>query len=161
MIMNLIDESFENKKPDNSKKTAKIILLIIILLVIAIMGIFIAIVYIQNTTLKLYINGTLNDKVKEMMVIESDGKIYFPIKEISPYLEYESFNGEYTDKSESRSKCYIQNENEVANFSLNSNKIYKLNRTNGKSNYDYFYADKPIKSIKGILQHFGGTCACI
>lgn len=149
--MNLIDESFEPKKPDNSKKTTKIILIIMILLVIAIIGIFVAIVYIQNNTLKLYIDGALNDKVKEMMVVESDGKIYFPIKEISSYLGYESFNGEYTDKSESRSKCYIQSENEIANFSLNSNKVYKLKTANGTSNYDYFYADKPIKSINGNL----------
>ena len=32
--MNLIDESFETKKTDNSKKTAKIILAIIFILII-------------------------------------------------------------------------------------------------------------------------------
>ena len=51
--MNLIDESFETRKTDNSKKLAKIILAIIIILVIAIIGIFIALVYIQESTLKL------------------------------------------------------------------------------------------------------------
>ena len=30
-----------------------------------------------------------------------------------------TYNGEYTAKSEDRNKCYIQNDNEIANFSLN------------------------------------------
>ena len=112
--MNLIDESLETKKPDNSKKVAKIILIIIAILIIFIIGTFIAIVYIQDSELKLYINGNTNEKVKEMMVVESDGTIYFPIKEIASYLGYQSFNGEYADKSEEQSKCYIQNEEEEA-----------------------------------------------
>lgn len=149
--MNLIDESFETKKTDNSKTIAKIILAIIVVLILVIIGIFIAIVYIQDSTLKLYINGSVNEKVKEMMVVENDGTVYFPIKEVASYLGYESFNGEYTDKSEDASKCYIQDENEIANFALNSNKIYKLTTSNNTSNYDYFYADKPVKAINGKL----------
>ncbi len=149
--MNLIDDSFEPKKVNNSKKTTKIILILISILLIAIIAIFVAIVYIQDSTLKLYINGSINEKVKTMMVEEADGKIYFPIKEIAPYLGYESFNGEYTNKSEDASKCYIQSEEEIANFSLNSNKIYKLELSDNTKNYDYFYADKPIKAINGKL----------
>ena len=149
--MNLIDESFETKKTDNSKKIAKIILIIIAVLIIAIIGIFIAIVYIQDSTLKLYINGSTNEKVKEMMVVEEDGTVYFPIKEIASYLGYESYNGEYTDKSEEASKCYIQCEDEIANFTLNSNKIYKLTISNSNANYNYYYASKPVKAINGKL----------
>lgn len=149
--MNLIDEEFEPKKNDNSKKMTKIILIIISILVIAIIGIAIAIFYIQNNTLKLYINGVSNEKVKEMMVTDTDGTIYFPIKDVSKYLGYDSYSGEYTDKSEDASKCYIQNENEVANFSLNSNKIYKLDITENNANYQYSYAKKPVKAINGKL----------
>lgn len=149
--MNLIDESFEPQKKDNSKTISRVILAIIILLIIAIAGIFITIVYIQDSTLKLYVDGALNEKVKEMMVEEADGTIYFPIKDIASYLGYASFNGEYTDKSEDASKCYIQSENEIANFALNSNKIYKLTTSNNTSNYNYFYADKPIKAMNGKL----------
>ena len=149
--MNLIDESFEPKKTDNSKKMAKIILIVMSILIVAIIGIFIAIVYIQGNTLKLYIDGNVNEKVKEMMVAESDGTIYFPIKDIASYLGYESFNGEYTDKSEDASKCYIQSDDEVVNFALNSNKIYKLTTSDNTSNYEYFYISKPVKAINGKL----------
>lgn len=152
--MNLIDESFENEKQakvKDSKKMSKIILIIMAILVIAIIGIFVAIVYIQETTLKLYINGATNEKVKSIMVTDTDGTIYFPIRDFASYLGYESFSGEYTDKSEDASKCYIQNENEIANFALNSNKIYKLETSNNTANYEYFYAKKPVKAINGKL----------
>lgn len=149
--MNLIDESFEPKKTNNTKKITKIILIVISILILAIIGVFAAIVYIDSTTLKLYINGSENEKVKEMMVVESDGTIYFPIKDVASYLGYESFNGEYTDKSEEASKCYIQGEEEIANFALNSNKIYKLTTSDSTANYEYFYADKPVKAMNGKL----------
>ena len=149
--MNLIDESFETEKKDNSKTIAKIIIAIIALLIIFIIGIYIAIIYIQNSELRLYINGSTNEKVKEMMVVESDGEIYFPIRDIATYLGYESYNGEYTAKSEDANKCYIQNSNEIANFVLNSNKIYKLKISNNTSNYEYYYASKPVKAINGKL----------
>ena len=152
--MNIIDETFEPKeksKKSNPKNIAKIILIFIVILIVAIIAILGAIAYIQNKQLKLYINGTENEKVKDMMVVESDGTVYFPIRDIASYLEYESFSGEYVEKSENASKCYIQNKNEVANFSLNSNKIYKLDLADNSENYEYFYAKKPVKAINGKL----------
>ncbi|MBQ2937502.1 MAG: WG repeat-containing protein [Clostridia bacterium] len=149
--MNLIDGNFEPKKVDNSKKTVKIILITICVVIVAIIGIFIALVYMENTTLKLYIDGNINEKVKEMMVTESDGTIYLPIKDIASHLGYESFSGEYSDKSEDASKCYVQCEDEVANFSLNSNKIYKLTTSDSTANYEYYYTKEPVKAINGKL----------
>lgn len=149
--MNLIDESFEPKKTDNAKKISRIILAFIIILIIAIIAMMGAIMYIQTNTTKLYIDGKQSDKVLEMMVTDTDGTIYFPIKDIANYLGYESYNGEYTDKSEEASKCYIQSENEIANFTLNSEKIYKLAISKQQANYEYVYAKKPIKAINGKL----------
>ena len=111
--MNLIDESVNYKKKDSSKKVAKIILILIAVIIIAILSVLGVLMYIKNGELKLYIDGNSNDKVKDMMVVEADGTVYFPIKEIASYLGYQSYNGEYTDKSEDASKCYIQNENEI------------------------------------------------
>lgn len=149
--MNLIDESFEEKTDDKSKKIAKIILIIIVIVLLAIIGLTGALFYIQSNTLRLYINGSQNDKVKEMMVTEEDGTIYFPIKDIASYLGYKSYNGEYSDKSEDASKCYVQCSDEVANFTLNSKKIYKLTTSDNKADYEYYYTEKPVKAINGKL----------
>lgn len=149
--MNLIDESIDYKKKDNSKKIARIILIFIALIIIAIISVLGALMYIKNKELKLYIDGNVNDKVKNMMEVDDDGTVYFPVKDIASYLGYQSYNGEYTDKSEDASKCYVQNDNEIANFGLNSNKIYKLNLANSDGNYNYYYANKPVKAINGKL----------
>ena len=148
--MNLMEESFKPKKEDKSKKMAKIVLVCIVLIVFIIIGVAIAMVYVQSNTLKLTINGVANEKVKQMLVFDGD-KIYVPIKEIASYLGYECYNGEYNDKSEDPSKCYIQGENEITNFSLNSNKIYKLNLQEKDANYEYFYIDEPIIARNGVL----------
>ena len=149
--MNLIDESVDYKKKDNSKKIARIILIFIALIKIAIISVLGALMYIKNKELKLYIDGNVNDKVKNMMEVDDDGTVYFPVKDIASYIGYQSYNGEYTDKSEDASKCYVQNDNEIANFVLNSNKIYKLALENSDGNYNYYYANKPVKAINGKL----------
>ena len=149
--MSLIDESVDYKKKDNSKKIARIILIFIALIIIAIISVLGVLMYIKNKELKLYIDGNVNDKVKNMMEVDEDGTVYFPVKDIASYLGYQSYNGEYTDKSEDANKCYVQNDNEIANFVLNSNKIYKLALENSDGNYNYYYANKPVKAINGKL----------
>ncbi len=145
--MNIIEESFQTKEEKSKKMTSKIILGAIILLIILIIGIISYLMYIKNSQLKLTLDGQVNEKFKDMLIIENDGTIYIPIKEVAGILGYDSYNGEYSDKSEEQSKCYIQNENEVANFSLGSNKIYKLDLTTSTENYEYVYSKKPVKAI--------------
>ena len=148
--MNLIENSFEKNKIDSSKKIARIILIIIAILIIITIALVCTLVYIQQNTMRLTLNGQSNDKLLELLVFEDNGDIYVPIKEVASYFGYSSYNGDYSNKSEDISKCYVQSDNEVATFSLNSNKIYKLN-TNKGTDYDYFYMDKPVKAMNGVL----------
>ena len=149
--MNLIEESFQNKEEKKKRKTTKILLIAIILVVIIIIAIASYLMYLENAKLKFTLDGQLNEKIKELVVVEEDGTVYFPIKEIASYIGYESYNGEYSDKSEEPSKCYVQSENEIANFTLGSNKIYKLDLTDKNANYEYIYTKKPVKAINGVL----------
>ena len=139
------------KEEDKNKKIAKIILILMGVILVVIIGLIGAMAYIKSSELQVYLNGSANPKIKEMMVIEDDGTIYFPIKEIASYLGYKSYNGEYSDKSEDKNKCYVQCNDEVANFTLNSKKIYKLTTTQNNSNYEYYYTEKPVKAINGKL----------
>lgn len=149
--MNLIEEGFQEKEEKKKKMTTTIILSGIIILVIAIVSIIAYIMYVKSNTLKVYLDGKINDKLKELLMIEEDGTVYVPIKEIASYFGYESYNGEYTEKSENASKCYIQNENEVVNFTLNSKKIYILDLTKSSENYEYVYTKNPVKASDGVL----------
>lgn len=148
--MNLIEESFQEKKDVKRKKATTIILVAMAILVILIIAIVVYLFYIQSTTLKLAIDGQVNEKFKQLLVFEADDKIYAPIKEIASYFGYESYNGEYKEKSEDPSKCYVQSENEAVNFTLSSNKIYKLELSKDE-NYEYVYLKEPIKAINGVL----------
>jgi len=149
--MNLMEESFINKEEKKKKRTSGIILGAIIFLVILIIATTAYLLYIQSTTLRLALDGQQNEKLLQLLVFEENGTIYAPIKEIAGYLGYESYSGEYTDKSEDPSKCYVQNEKEIANFTLGSNKVYKLDLSNTNENYEYVYTKKPVKAINGVL----------
>lgn len=147
--MNLIEEDFKKEKNKKSNKAATIILVLIVLVVLAIIGIVIYMAYIKSNTLRLTIDGKSNEKLKSILVFEDDGKIYLPIKESAKYFNYESYNGEYNDISEEQSKCFVQNNNEVANFTLGSNKIYKVNLSTKE--YEYVYSENAVKAINGVL----------
>lgn len=149
--MNLIEESFQNKEQKKKKKVTKIILVAIVLVLVVIVAIISYLMYIQSTVMRLTKDGEINEKIKNLLVFEADGTIYAPIKEIATYFGYESYNGEYSEKSEIQSKCYVQSGNEVANFELGENKIYKLDLTKKNSDYEYIYIKKPVKAIDGVL----------
>ena len=78
--MNLLDENFVNKKEDKTRKIAAIVLVFIILIIIGIVAIIAYLGYIDSNTLKLQLNGQSNEKLKNLLVIEDDGTVYFPIK---------------------------------------------------------------------------------
>ena len=149
--MNLIEESFQNKEEKKKKRTTGIILGAIIFLVLLIIGIASYLFYIESTTMRVLLDDRSNESLKQILVFGDDGTIYVPIKEIASYFGYDSYNGEYTQRSEDQSKCYVQNENEVANFSLNSNTIYKLDLTTGTDNYENVYVDEPVIARNGVL----------
>ncbi len=149
--MNIIEESFQNKQEKKKRRTTRIILVAIILVVLIIIAIIGYLMYIRSTTLQLTIDGQPNKKIKELLVFEDNGIIYAPIKEIASYFGYDSYNGEYSEKSEQQSKCYVQSENEIANFELGQNKIYKLDLTENDENYEYVYIKNPVKAINGVL----------
>ena len=149
--MNLLDEDFSNNKGNKTKNIVKIIIVFMVLIVIAIIGIFSYMMYLKGTVLRVYVNDQESGDVKNLLVFENDGTIYVPVRTIATYLGYSSYNGEYSNRSEDNSKCYVQCEQEVANLTLNSNKIYKLNLEENKDNYTYIYMDKPVKAINGEL----------
>ena len=153
--MNIIEEDLKKgPRKDNSKLIAKIILAVIIILVLVIIGILITMAYIDNSQLRVYVDGSVNNDVKNLLMIQEDGTIYAPIKEIASYVGYKSYNGDSVNKSDERSKCYVECEDEVANFVLNSNVIHKISLTGASStgqNDEYYYMNNPVKAINGQL----------
>lgn len=151
--MNLIEENFQanQEKKENKSKTLRLMVLVgIVIVVISIFVIIGYLYYLEKSKLVVTLDGQLNDKIKEILVIE-DEKVYAPIKQMASYFGYESYSGEYIEKSESSSKCYVHSEKEVVDITLGSNKLYKVDLTNSSINYKYTYTEEPIKAINGEL----------
>ena len=150
--MNLLEESIQVKEDKKGKKAPTILLITICLVVLIIISIVVYLSYIKSNSLHLNLDGVPNNDIKKLLVFEEDGSIYVPIKEVAKYFQYESYNGEYNNASEEISRCYVQNDSEIANLSLGTKKIYKLDITKkSNSEYEMIEIDKPIKAINGVL----------
>ena len=150
--MELFDEDFmKNEKTDN-KKITTIIMIIMIFLIVMVLLVIGTMVYIKQTTLNVTLNGQSSNTIKNMISIDENNpqKVYVPIRKIAKLLGYNDYNGSYTTKSEEKNQCYVECENEVAMFALNSNVIYKT-LTDGNSDFEYFTIDEPVKSFDGEL----------
>ena len=148
--MNLIEESFQQKEEKKKKRTKGIVLGAIIFIILVIIAISCYLVYVQSTTMRLILDGQSNESLKQI-ILWKNGNMYFPIKEVASYLGYSSYNGEYSQRSEDQSKCYVQSENEVANFSLNSKTIYKLDLTTTGNDYETVEVEEAIFAEGGVL----------
>lgn len=147
--MNFIEQEFIPKKVDKSKRTLKILLILIILIVISIIAIIFVILALKKEPLKITLNGEINNDLKSIIEIAEDGTINIPIREIAPYLDYNSYNGDYFNKSENVDKCYVEIDEEVAVFTANSNRIEKINPKTSEATY--YLIKKPIQLINGKL----------
>lgn len=148
--MELYDES-ELQKSKKNKKISNIILILIILIFFIILGLIVVIMSLQTEKLLLTLDGKTNNDLMSILKFEDNNKIYIPIKKVANYLGYDSYNGNYSQPSEDTSKCYIQSENEITNFSLNSDIIYKIKPNSSTNSYESVQIDEPIKAIDGEL----------
>ena len=147
--MNLIGEQFVQNKVDKSKRLKTIILIAMIVVVVLIIAVMIMIPLFKEKKLVIKLNGEANTQIKDMLRFEEDGTIHVAIRDIAETLGYTSFSGNYINKSEDTSQCYIETNEEVVNFYNNSDKIEKID-TNTKE-ITYFYLDEPVQMIDGKL----------
>ncbi|MBR3255914.1 MAG: WG repeat-containing protein [Clostridia bacterium] len=133
--MNLMDNEIKPKKDDKTKKASRIILILMILLLIGIITIVLIMPFLKEKKLSIKLDGKEQADLKNVLQIQDDGQIYVPIRDIAQYLGYESYNGNYLNKSEDVNECYVESNQEVACFVADSNKIEKINKSNSSSSY--------------------------
>ena len=132
-----------------AKKWMKLIGIILILLLVISIALIGVMYYIQSTQLKITVDGKSNSNLEDVLIFEN-GKVYIPIRAFAEYVGYESYSGDYKQYAEDTTKCYVQSANEVASFSLNSNKIYKI-VLDGNNDYEYYEIDEPVRMINNQL----------
>lgn len=152
--MNLIEDNFNNNEFNKKSKNPTKIILISMAVVFALIVILLIMIPFmktetEDTSLKVIFDGEQNAEMKDMLIFDESGTIYIPIRDVAQYFGYESYNGDYTNKSEQTSQCYIESEEEVVMFTANSDKIYKTKPDS--TQYEYYYLDEPIVSKDGKL----------
>lgn len=162
--MELYDEDLEQKK----SKTPLVIGICITILVFITILIICGIIYLKSSITTIQIDGVRNVEIEQLFYIESteDGlELYLPIRQIAPFLGYKGYVGDFKNKSEDKTKCYVECESEVAMFSLNSDVLVKVTED---SEYEYINLDKPVfekdgelyTTVYGIQKAFNVLISC-
>lgn len=151
--MDLFEETLNvNKKQSNEKNSSVTMLVWIAILIAICIAIAAVIMYLQTTLLAVKINGTVSSNVKKMLIInEAKTSVYAPIKQIAPYLGYEAYAGDYTNKSEDANMCYIQSDNEVAVFTKDSKEVQIIEIADKEKTYTTVTMDEAVQENNGEL----------
>lgn len=148
--MGLVGNNSINIDKEKTKKIVKLSIILLVILLIINIGLIGAVYYANLKTLKLNINSAKKEKFKQdLFVFEEDGDIYVSIKNIATLVGYKAQNGGYKEYSEDSNKCYVENDNEVAEFELDSNIIYKYAKNS--RNEEIFEFKKAVRQINGEL----------
>lgn len=139
-----------NEEQLKAKKMMKVIGIILVLLLLVVIGLVALIYYMQSMQLKVYVDTKSNAKMKNIFVFDQDNNLYIPIRAFANYVGYGSGNGEYKQYAEDITKCYVESKEEIASFSLGSNKIYKI-ILDGNNDYEYYEINESIKMFNNQL----------
>lgn len=155
--MALYDEEEIRKEKENSKKIGRYIAISIIIVLISIF-VLIGIIYyltFNPNKITIYLDGKQNIELEEVLevVADADGTttIYAPIRTIASKFGYTSSNGDYTTPSEDKSSCHVISEKEIAIFNVNSNVIYKIDKTIETTEYEEVKIENDIIEKNGEL----------
>ena len=148
--MNLIEEEVNYKKNKGSK-IAKFLIALVILLIIAGIAVGVTIVYLQSEMLKFTIDGVAQTNYADDLFVFQNGKVYISLRDIAPLVGYKYHDGDYEQYSADKNKCYVDNADEVASFSVNDTKMDKIQPMQRDSDYEYFELEEPIRMINNKL----------
>lgn len=145
--MELFDEEILKPKKRKKIKSTTIIAIVIAILIILCVIVIATILYLRNTILTVTLDNVDASDLESIFIIEENNKIYIPIRKMGEYLKYNTYNGDYITRSEDTDKCYIENEEELVSFELNSNILTKV--VDGQS--QQIKINEPITQINGEL----------
>ena len=144
--MNLVKDNLDEKK-EKTKKMARIILIFILLTILALACVGAYMLYLKSTELSVYLDDKKSDAIEAKMIFKEDKSVYIPVRYFAEVLGYKTYNGESQDKSEDKYKCYVESENEIIDFSVNSQKVQKTNLLEVENKYIYEDLKYPIQYI--------------
>lgn len=136
------------KKVEQPKSKAKKYVLIgLIISAILLFVLLILLVLLQTMkpapALTLNVDGEEKQFNADTFKFTNDSKIYISLKDVASLIGYRYYDGEYKKYTQNKDACYLESDDEVVVFELNSDKIYKT-LNNGQVEYSEFKIASPI-----------------
>lgn len=162
--MDLLGQEYNNDQKPKSKGKKVVLNLLIVSIVLLV--VVIALIYLVKTNqpkkATLSVNGENKNVISGLIINDqASGKKYVSLKDVAPLIGYEYQNGEYLQYEESRTKGYLENNNQIVGFELESNKIYKTT-PNTDVGFAYYNIKNPIiqsnEKLYVALEDFNTTC---
>ena len=120
---------YEEEKQTNKKSKAPIFIGIFILLLVILTAVIIYfIMYLKADVLKVKIDGVSKSEFTKLIIqnqAQTNGEVemYFQIRKVAKYFGYSDYSGDFKTKSEDSTKCYVDNNDEIAMFTQNSDTL--------------------------------------
>lgn len=148
--MTLLDQEVKKEEP----KGKKIVLLLLIFSVILLMLVIVAMIALggkQTKPLTLSINGNNVTIDENLLITDNNGINYISLPKIATFqIGYEYVTGGYLEYTESETKGYLENANQIIQFEADNNKIYKI-VPNTSVDYEEFELQYNILQVNNAL----------
>lgn len=143
--MDLLNQNSYNSKPEKSQgsKLVMVLLVICILLVALILSVMFYLKSTQAPKRILDINGAQEEVAQDVIISDDQGIEYISLKYLTDKLGYKYNKGAFREYGEDNTKCYIDNNEKIIGFTVNSSKIYKTTE-NSEIDYEYYKLDHNI-----------------
>ena len=148
--MDLLGNEPQKQQKTNGQKIVLMLLITLIILSILVLILIFALKGNKTKTLALVIDNNNVPITQSMLISNENGVNYISLKEISSFIGYNYLRGGYGEYEEKKTKCYLENENQIIGFETNSNKIYKTIQ-NSKTDYEYYNLKNKIIQSNDIL----------
>ncbi len=149
--MSLLDQEVKKQEQPKGKKIVLSLLILSIILFVFAIIIMLGISGNKTKPLTLVINKD-NVTIDNNLLINQDGKNYISISKIANLIGYEYLKGEYQqyDEDNTNTKFYLQNQEQVVQFSADSNMIYKVD-LNSNLDYEEYKLENKILKTNNLL----------
>ena len=137
------------QKKSNAKKYVLIGLIISVVLLLLLLVLLVLYSNMIPQKMILTIDGQSQNYTEDMFVFE-DNNIYISLKDIANLIGYRYYDGGYKQFTQDKTSCYLESDDEVVVYQLDSDKINKtLNSTDVQ--YSEFTISKPVRQINNKL----------
>lgn len=149
--MDLLGKETQQKDNNKAKRTVLMLLIVSIVLLVLVVIMIFALQGNKTRPLTLSINDVDTKIAENLMISGEDEKTYISLQLLSSSIGYECLGGGYLEYNDTdKTKCYLENTNQIIGFEADSKEIYKTS-VNSTTDYQYYELNNIIMQQNDML----------